>query len=382
MPYKFFISLIVIIFTIIPAFAKNEITFIYLNGSNTNTQNSKEDFIKGVNKLHNQIIQNFECDAFIYGFLLEGGKYKINKTPNPFYWGDLSKVEIELIKNDFDFLKQISPKPANHVREFIALCLHDAIWVSKQENMMPILENLHKIIVDEYNKGNKTALLGYSAGTFIVHQYMFLKVPVINLKEAILRSNIEKKYKDYVADINMENTCTDALFKNSLVRYDIDNRFIFEENFNDYKTKISKLNDDTKKYCAPKDALVGGINFASPFALFYSDLFDKDYKMSEEMALAYKFIIENKLFWLTVNYSDDPLGFPLTRNVTYNDIKNLTNLEIKDGGGFIYDKSDKPSRRTFLMAHLSYFNTSKRYAKILTDAFIEGFEHFYMTKED
>lgn len=378
---KKFLICLALLLGLMPVFAQNEISFIYLNGSNTNTEQSREDFIEGVKKLHGQIISNFNKDEFIKTEILKNGIYQINESPIPFYWGDFSKHEIEFIKEDFDFLKAISPKPANYVRQFIAMCLHDAIWVSKMENMHPIVNKLHEIVKEEYEKGNKVVLVGYSAGTFIVHQYLFLKAPVINLKETLQNSTAKEEFKDYVFSKDLNATCADAVFKTKLVTYDIENTFVLEEDFESFKEKIDKLNDYTSLLCANKETLAGGINYASPFALFYSEIFNEEYKMSEIMALSYKYIVENNMFWLTVNYSDDPLGFPMTKNVTFDKVKERTDLSINPNGGFIYDKSDISSRRTFLMAHLSYFKTAKRYAKILTEAINEGYAHFYMTNE-
>lgn len=359
------------------SFALDEISFIYLNGSNTNTIESKEEFLKGVDYLHREIIEQFSNDELIKTKWLDNGNLTINKKAIPFYWGDFSKNEIEVMNEEFDFLKAISPKPANYVRKFIAMCLHDAIWVSKTENMHPIIQKLHYVVMEEYSKGNKIVMSGYSAGTFIVQQYLAFKAPVINLKEAILKSSLPDEFKTYISYRNYENTCTDAIFKSKLVTYDIENDFVFENDLESFSKKIDSIDVYTKMNCAPKDAIIGGINYASPYALFYSDMYDKSYKLSELMAYTYKFIVENNIFWITVNYSDDPLGFPVSKNVTFNEVEKTTNLEIQPNGGFIFDKSNKSSRRTFLLAHLSYYKTAKRYAKILVEAINEGYNYFY-----
>lgn len=379
---KFIILLMFLALGVNLSHAQNEVSFIYLNGSNTNTEESKEDFIKGVNKLHKEIVKQFSADELINRKYLKEGNLTINKTPYPFYWGDMSRDEIEIINEEFNILKAISPKPANYVRKFIAMCLHDAIWVSKTENMYPIIQKLHKEIMNEYNKGNKLVLIGYSAGTFIVQQYMTIKMPVIKIKDSILKSKLDDNYKNYVSYRNLDDTCTDAIFNSKLVTYDIVDEFVFENDIKSFKTKIDTLNEYTKKLCTPKDAIIGGINYASPYTLFYSDLYDKNYKMSEIMALSYKFIVENNIFWLTVNYSDDPLGFPTSGNLTFDEIEKEINLDINPNGGFIYDKSDKTSRKTFLLAHLAYFKTAKRYAKILVDAINEGYVLFYSNNTD
>ncbi len=371
-----FLFIVFLFFFSLPSFGMNEATFIYINGSNTNTEKSKEEFINGVNGLHKQIISHFNKDEFVRNKIFN--EYSINPIAKTFYWGDLSKNEIELIQEDFDFMKLVSPKPANYVRNFIAMCLHDAIWISKMENMYPVVNKLHRRVIKEHLNGNKVVLVGYSAGTFITHQYLFLKMPVIKAHELVAKSKIDNKFKDYILSKPFKDTCTDAVFRSKLVTYDVENSFVLEDDFESFKRKVDFLDDYTERYCAPKEVLLGSINYASPFALFYSDI----YKMSDVMGLSYKFIVENGLFWLTVNYSDDPLGFPVSKNITIDEVEKHTNLAIEPNGGFIYDKSDKSSTRTFLMAHLAYFKTAKRYAKILTEAMKQGYAYFYMTNQD
>lgn len=372
---RFLLTFLLLIFTINNCHAYNEISFIYLNGSNTNTEKTKEEFIKDVQKLHIEFSKNFTNDSFIQKNILKG--QKINEIPYAFYWGDLSREDIEVIEEDFNYLKRKSPKPANLVRKFIAGCLHDAIWITKPENMYPVIEKLHSEIMKEYAKGNSTVLAGYSAGSFITNQYLLIKMPSFKLNEII--SDEYKAQKEYILNKNLNNTCIDAIFKSGIATYSLSRLFVIEDDIETYKRKVDSLNDYTVKWCAPKNSLIGAINFASPYALFYSDLFDTDRQISKLSMMSYKYVIENNLFWLTVNYADDPLGFPVSKNIKLDEMNNMAGEKIMKNGGFIYDKSDNKSSKTFIMAHLSYFKTAKKYAKIVTKAMKEGYEYFYMT---
>lgn len=69
----------------------------------------------------------------------------------------------------------------------------------------------------------------------------------------------------------------------------------------------------TEKVCSPKGAVRGVVNFASPLVLFYSDLADSDYELTYYNKLMLKYIMENGLFMLTVNFREDPLGFPTSK---------------------------------------------------------------------
>ena len=105
-----------------PAYAQNEITFIYLNGSNTNTEESKEDFIKGVNKLHKEIVKQFTADELITKQYLKNGEFTMNKTPKAFYWGDMSREELKIINEEFNILKGL------HRRSLVAYFYHSCQW--------------------------------------------------------------------------------------------------------------------------------------------------------------------------------------------------------------------------------------------------------------
>ncbi len=367
-------------FANLSVFAQDEITFIYLNGSNNNDEKAKEWFYDGIKKFHPYLKKNFEEDEFAKVKLLDNGKYTIKNTPEILYWGDLSKSEIKALNEDLDWLKFKSPKAAQFVRQYIAKCLHDAIWISKFPSMYPLLNMLHSKVLEEYKKGNKTVLLGYSAGTFVTQQYYLIKLPVINFDELQTLSGKNAEI-DFIKSKNIEPTCLDALFRASLLTYDILGGLVVNPNPDIFKKGTEQLNNYTKEYCAPNDSVAGVINYASPIVLFYSEFNDPKYRLTELGALTYKYVVENDMFWLTVNYSDDPLGFPTTKNVTIEEVEEKTGLNISPQKGFFYDKSDTSSRRTFLLAHTSYWATSKRYSKLVVKAFKEGYMYFHKLDE-
>ena len=65
------------------------------------------------------------------------------------------------------------------------------------------------------------------------------------------------------------------------------------------------------------------------------------------------------------------------------DFKNLKDFmpifakNLHEGKGFIYNKSNNYVPRTFVTAHLAYWDTPKRFAKAIVKAFNEGYPHFY-----
>lgn len=353
--------------------AEKEIQFIYINGSNNNDPKMKSWFFSGMKKMHPYMVKAFNSSDFITDKLLENGKYTISSDPEAFFWGDMSKNQIQTLNSDLDITKIFSPRLAQTVRTLIAHYLHDAIWVSHYRNMHPVVEDLHKQVMENYNKGNPVVLLGYSAGAFVSYEYMFNKLPDIDAYEYFSRTDVSDEFKLFVKENKTNNTCIDALIESHLAVYSAEGRLIPNHNTDLSKNDYLKLDEITCKTCIPNGALKGIINFASPLVLFYSDISNSNYPLTFYNKLLYKYILENNMFWLTVNYADDPLGYPTSRNISYRDLRNKLDLQITPAQGFLYSKSDVKSRKTFLGAHTSYWNTANKFSKAVVKAYEDGF---------
>ena len=353
---------------------EKEIQFIYINGSNNNDLKMKKWFFKGVEKMHPNMYKAFSESSFIEEKLLNNGEYKLSQTPETFFWGDKSKIEIENINSDLAITKIFSPKIAQTVRKLLANCLHDAIWVSHYRNMHPIIEDLHKQVIANYKRGKSVVLLGYSAGAFVTYEYLFNKFSGIDATEYITNQNTSEKTKKYAKQNRKNKTCIDALIKSQIAIYNAENNLIPNSNEEILLNGYKNLDKYTCQYCIPDGALKGLINFASPLVLFYSDISNPNYPLTDYNKLLYKHMLENDIFWLTVNYAEDPLGFPTTKNLTYEDLKDKINLEITTKEGFLYSKSDIKTSRTFIGAHTSYWATSKKFSKGVVKAYEEGYK--------
>lgn len=84
------------------------------------------------------------------------------------------------------------------------------------------------------------------------------------------------------------------------------------------------------------------------------------------------------IFFLTVNFADDPLGFPVSKNYSADEMAGLNNLTFTENGrGFTYNKSDVKSPAPFISANCSYWRYPKKFTKLIRDAYIEGYKNFY-----
>ena len=357
--------------------AQTGVSFVYINGSNNNDEKMSNWYVEGVQKLHPVLKKKFEKSKDIKEVFLNTEDYTINEEPVIFFWGDKSKNDLEFVQQQLDLSKAFSPTIAYKVRSMLAAYLHDAIWVQKQHNMLPILDDLNETVKAESEKGNKVILYGYSAGTFVTYEYMFNKLPYINLDGLADTLGFSDSIKQFIKEHPIENTCISALPKAKIGIVSENGNLLFRPAETISEENYLALKDATENYCVPDDTLKGVVNFASPLVLFYSDLANPDYELNYYNKLMLKYILEKGLFFLTVNYREDPLGFPSSRNLTIDEIKKLADIEINNPKGFIYDNSSVWSKRSVLFAHTSYWSSRETFAKAVVKAFTNGYKLQY-----
>ena len=362
-------------------FAQTNVSFVYINGSNNNDAKMRNWYISGVHKLHPIMKKKFEKNKEIRKVFMNKPQYEINQEPVIFFWGDKSKRDLEFVQEQLDITKALSPTIAYKVRSMLTAYLHDAIWVQKSHNMLPILDDLNETVKQEAEKGNKVVLYGYSAGTFITYEYMFNKLPYINPDNLFNTIRVSEEVRDFVKSHPIENTCISALSKANIGVVS-DSGHLVLKNFDDNTIEQNYLNlqQATKTACAPTEALKGVVNFASPLVLFYSDLADPNYELTYYNKLMLKYVIENGLFFITVNYREDPLGFPSSKNLTIAEMEKLANIKIENPTGFVYDNSSVWSKRSVLFAHTSYWSAKRTFANAVVKAFSNGYRLQYDEK--
>ena len=360
------------------------VTFIYINGSNNLSYNNrlkfKTAFEADVKKLHPQIKKRFEENDLIYSNFLRNGQFAINEKPITFYWGDKSLKVVEILDRDLNSAKKYSPRIAHQARALFAHCLHDAVWVQKNQNMTVVLNELHEVVKKETEEGNKVVLLGYSAGSFVTYQYYLNKATTISLPD-VAKGRFDSEVEKFVVNSPSIPTCFDALIEADLFKYNYEKgKYEPNRNIEVFKNNYKDLEKFTSTACFANGTVKGVVGFASPARLFYSDFIDSTTSINHVSQLMAKSIVENDVFYLTVNYSNDPFGFANSENFT---LKNLQDnnqgivINSKMGKGFIYNKSDNYVPRTFVTAHLAYWQTPKRFAKAIVKAYNEGLPHFY-----
>ena len=140
------------------------------------------------------------------------------------------------------------------------------------------------------------------------------------------------------------------------------------------------MDSATEKYCAPPDKVKGVVNFASPIPLFYSDMAEDRYEYNFYGKYMIKYIFEKGIYFLTVNFREDPLGFPTNRNMTIEQIEELADIKIENPTGVIYDNSHVWSKRSAFLAHTSYWSARGTFANAVVKSFVNGTKFQYNEK--
>lgn len=358
-------------------FAADGVSFIYINGSNNNDQKMKKWYEEGVLKLHPELRNQFYQSKLANQYFLKNGQYTIEEKPVIFFWGDDSREDLDFVDSNLALVKGVSPWVAYKVRWLVAHYLHDAIWVQKYHNMQTVLASLHKTVQQQAAEGHKVVLYGYSAGSFVTYEYLLSRLPYLKVVDFFDKINISQEEKDFVAKHPMKDTCMAALSDSKLATISVTGHIIPNINKEMFKKNYMLLNASTDRVCAPPDTVRGVVNFASPLVLFYSDIADPNFELTYYNKLMYKYVIEKDLFFLTVNYREDPMGFPTTRNLTIEELESKANIDIEPHQGFIYDWSNVSSKRTFMGAHTSYWATRKTFSKAIVTAYECGYRHQY-----
>ncbi len=377
---KIFVIILVLLLTPMVAFSdeKTPVRFIYINGANNDTPQMKQWFFDGIGKLHTQMKKQFDNSEFVYEKFLKNGERDILSQPEIYFWGDEAAKNLQTVNAKLELTGMLSPKLAQSIRSFFGHCMHDAIWVQKSHNMQKIVKDLHKQVLDCNKRGEKAVLFGYSAGSFITYRYLFYKVPYFTVETMKKKMNLDENQLKYITEHKINPTCLDALTQVNLAYYTSEERLIPNRNFEEFKKAYDSLNGITNTACIPDNTVLGIVNYASPLVLFYSDFNDPTIEITEYNEDLFLNMKDNDIFWLTVNFSNDPLGYPLSRNLTDQEIEEIHNMSFKkDGRGFFHDKSDFRCPTICLSAHTSYWKYAKKFAKAVVKAYEEGYRNFY-----
>ena len=357
------------------------IDIIYIHGA----YETRDAFNKSVNNVHEDMIEQFQNDPFMYKNLLENGEKKIGQTPVIFFWADQTEENLKTLDKALAYVKNVGSLIARFGRETLSHLLHDAIWISKPVNYTPLLNDLLKIVNKEHTEGNQVILYGYSAGSLLASEYLTQKMPIIDLndiKPADNNSYMGKYFAQTIKKHNFKPTCLDALKESKLVFYTDNDEFVANPDISFLKREFPNLDTYTDKYCSPQGAVKGFVVFGAPLTIFDSSVTKEGSSSNQLMQLAVKYLVENNVFFLVVNYENDFIGMPLAGKPTLKELQESETLgTITPNGGFLYDASGVKCRTNIFSSHMAYWSNGKRFAKNIVKSYNDGYKYFYSTAD-
>lgn len=353
------------------------VSIIYIHGAYEN----KDNFYKSVRNVHDDMIEQIEKDPMMYGRVLDNGKKKIAEDEIVFFWADKTEKNVKSVDKALSYVKHVGTKVAQFGRETLSHTLHDAVWISKSSNAVPLLNNLNEIVKNEYKKGNTVILYGYSAGSLLASQYLTQKMPVINLNEMNHQSDNSytgKYFRSVVKSRKFQPTCLDALKESKILFYTDSDNFVTNPDVSFLKRELPKLDTYTEQYCAPQEAVEGFVIFGTPLTTFDSGASQEGSSENTLFQYAMKYIVEHDIFFLALNYENDFIGMPLPEKPSLMSLKNsVITKDVSANGGFIYDASGIKCKKGIAASHLAYWDNGKKFARHIVDSYNKGYKYFY-----
>ena len=148
------------------------------------------------------------------------------------------------------------------------------------------------------------------------------------------------------------------------------------------KREFPNLDTYTDKYCSPQGAVKGFVVFGAPLTIFDSSVTKEGSSSNRLMQLAVKYLVENNVFFLVVNYENDFIGMPLAGKPTLKELQESETLgTITPNGGFLYDASGVKCRTNIFSSHMAYWSNGKRFAKNIVKSYNDGYKYFYSTAD-
>lgn len=356
------------------------VDIIYIHGA----YETRDAFNKSVRNVHDDMVEQIQNDPLMHKKLLENGKKRIGTEPVIFFWADKTEENLKTLDKALEYVKNVGSKIARFGRKTLSHLLHDAIWISKPVNSTPLLNDLNNVVKQEYSRGNQVILYGYSAGSLLAAAYLTQKMPVININE-IKRSDdnsyIGKYFAKTIKNHKFKPTCLDALKESKILFYTDNDEFVTNPDINYLKKEFPNLDKYTDMYCSPKDALKGFVVFGAPLTIFDSSASKQGSSSNQLFQLAIKYLVENDIFFLVVNYENDFIGMPLAGKPTFKDLQAIQTLgNVKPNGGFLYDASGVKCWTNVFSSHMAYWSNGKRFAKSIVKSYNDGYKYFYSIK--
>ena len=365
--------------------AGTPIDFVYVHGAARNKVPDEQIFAAQIETLHYYVLKEFNRNPEILRGLLDNCRFSISPDARPYYWGQSSQAEIEVVDRNLAWSNENKTGLVKKIQPRLAYAMHDTAWLSRLHNEKSVLLGLQEHLRASFEAGRPVVLWGHSAGALAVLSYMRFGIPYVD-QELIGRYPSLAALSELLDFSGVQQTCVLALLESDVATLD-DTGQIYPMlgNFRmadpdaqarlqaDYlRGQAGTFAAHTQRDCAPPHAVLGIVTVGSPALVFSSKGgVDAEALMGRE-ALSHLFV--DGRFWIDINHHDDLVGFPLDDRDWPERLKSSLGREVRSDNGFFISNYRVRSGATMLSAHSWYIRSPAQFARVWSETYSEGYQ--------
>jgi len=360
------------------------IDFVYVHGAARNKAPDEQVFAGQIETLHYYVLREFNQNPDVLHGLLDDCRFSISPDARPYYWGQSSQAEIEVVDRNLAWANQNKTGLVKKIQPRLAYAMHDTAWLSRIHNEKSVLLGLQGHLRASFEAGRPVVLWGHSAGALAVLSYMRFSIPYVD-QELIGRYPSLAPLGEVLEVSGVQQTCVVALLESDVATLDDSGQlYPMLGNFRmtdpdaqarlqaDYlRGRAETFAAHTQRDCAPPHAVLGIVTVGSPALVFSSKGgVDAESIMGGE-ALSHLYV--DGRFWIDINHHDDLVGFPLDDRDWPERLERNLGREVRSGNGFFISNYRVRSGATMLSAHSWYIRSPAQFARVWSETYSEGY---------
>lgn len=360
------------------------IDFVYVHGAARNKAPDQQIFAGQIETLHYYALKELNRNPEIRDGLLDNCRLAISPDARPYYWGQTSQAEIEVVDRNVAWANENKTGLVKKIQPRLAYAMHDTAWLSRLHNKKAVLLGLQDYLQQSFEAGRPVVLWGHSAGALAVLSYMSFSIPYVD-RELIERYPTLAPLGALLEASGVTETCVVALLEANVATLDDSGElYPMLGNFTmrdpeaqrrlqaDYlRGQAAVFAERTRQDCAPPESILGVVTVGSPALVFSAKGgADAEAAMGSE-ALSHLF--EDGRFWLDINHHDDLVGFPLDDRDWSVRLARGVGREVRSDNGFFISNYRVRRGATMLSAHSWYIRSPAQFAKVWSETYSEGY---------
>lgn len=364
--------------------AGTPIDFVYVHGAARNKPPDEQVFAGQIETLHYYVLKEFNRNPEILKGLLSDCRFAISPDPRPYYWGQTSQAEIQIVDRNLAWANENKTGLVKKIQPRLAYAMHDTAWLSRLHNEKSVLLGLQDHLRASFEAGHPVVIWGHSAGALTVLSYLRFSIPYVD-QELIGRYPSLAPLGQLLEASGVQQTCVVALLEAQVATlddtgsiYPVFGNFVMRDTAVQARLQAEYLSSraetfaaHTQRDCAPRDGVLGLVTVGSPALVFTpKGSADAESLMGGE-ALGH--LYQDGRFWIDINHHDDLVGFPLDDRDWPERLGRNLGREVRSGNGFFISNYRVRSGATMLSAHSWYIRSPAQFARVWSETYSEGY---------